>query len=154
MRQQSFESKCAEQNVRHLESVIWREVNPILNKRAQQALATCYFTMIMEGDRVGAAKMSPSFGWLGLSVVRLGKDDLPTPAVRRRVFGRGRLPGYVRGHRGADGGGSGGIVWGGGAIRGREARAACLDDGLPGEVGRNILRVMKTYLSQSGTPNR
>ena len=42
---------------------------------AQQRHPACYFTMLREGDRVRAAKMSPSSGWLGLSVFRLGTDD-------------------------------------------------------------------------------
>jgi hypothetical protein len=47
--------------------------------------------MIMEGDRVGSVKMSPSSGWLGLSVFRLGNDDLlaaapcPLAALRGAV---------------------------------------------------------------------
>jgi len=42
--------------------------------------AACYFTMLMEGDRVEAAKMSPSSCWPGLSVFRLGMDNLLAPA--------------------------------------------------------------------------
>jgi len=53
--------------------------------------------MIMEGDRVRAAKMSPSSDWLGLSVFRLGMDDLLAPALRasyvppKPVFGYHRV---------------------------------------------------------------
>jgi len=42
---------------------------------AEPAVAPCYFTMTVEGDRVRPAKMSPSSDWLDLSVCRLGTDD-------------------------------------------------------------------------------
>jgi len=56
--------------------------------------------MSLEGGRVGAAKMSPSSGWLGLSVFRLGTDDLLAPAPRplatlgvlREALASDRLP--------------------------------------------------------------
>jgi len=48
--------------------------------------AACYFTMIMEGERVEAAKMSPSSGWLGLSVVRLGTDDPSAPSAGQALL--------------------------------------------------------------------
>jgi len=44
--------------------------------------------MLMESDRVRAAKMSPSPDWLGLSVFRLGIDDLLALA-RDRVQAEG-----------------------------------------------------------------
>jgi len=49
----------------------------LLNHRPRPTRhAVCYFTVIMEGDKVEAAKMSPSSDWLGLLVFRLGIDDL------------------------------------------------------------------------------
>ena len=57
-------------------------------RRAQQPRAACYFTMMMEGDRVGAVKMSPSSCWPGLSVFRLGNDDLLAAALRAPMSDR------------------------------------------------------------------
>ena len=44
--------------------------------------------MSLEGGRVEAAKVSPSSGWLGLSVFRLGIDD---PSARLRQSGQALL---------------------------------------------------------------
>lgn len=56
--------------------------------RAEHGVAACFCTMLREDGRIRPEQVSPSSRWRGLSVFRLGTDDLLAAALRTLTSNR------------------------------------------------------------------